>query len=158
MKNADTIVPGALRRRTLVTGGAWAAPVIALAVAAPAAAASTPTRVTGTIAFLPDTYHGTRNGDQVDFPPLTGILTVSSGPLPLKVALRFSAPEIGRIDLRSGTGLFAMVDPATGRFAFAAVANTVVGGHNPFGFAYVRVEEGDAGEVVFGESVAQLIG
>lgn len=159
----DTRLPptdDALRRRTVLSGAAWSIPMISLALAAPAAAASTAPsgRITGTIVFSPDQYRGTRVGDRVEFPPLTGIVTISSGPLPAKVFLNFSEVSAGRVDLRRDAGRYAPVDPTTGRFEFAGVYNATVGGDNPFGFAYAGVEEEDADGATFGYTVAELIG
>lgn len=64
-------------RRTLVKSAAWAAPVVALAVAAPAAAASTPTCQAETYIFDPHTTpldHG--QGDAVKITILTGSAVV----------------------------------------------------------------------------------
>lgn len=164
----DTRLPGtrlpsaddALRRRAVLSGIAWSIPVVAVAVATPAAAASTDPSgpITGTIAFHPDQYHGTRHGDRVEFPPLTGAVTISRGPLPSKVFLNFSDVSEGRVDLRRDAGRYAPVDPTSGRFEFTGVYNAIVGGDNPFGFAYAGVEEEDADGATFGYSVAELIG
>lgn len=144
----------------MLTGAAWSIPVIAVAVATPAAAASTDASgaITGTIAFSPDRYHGTRVGDRVEFPTLTGVVSISRGPLPSKVFLNFSDVSEGRVDLRRDAGRYTPVDQTTGRFAFTGVYNAIVGGDNPFGFAYAGVEEEDADGATFGYTVAELIG
>lgn len=64
----------------------------------------------------------------------------------------------GRVDLRRDAGRYAPVDPATGRFEFSGIYNAIVGGDNPFGFAYVGVEEEDAYGVIYGYDVAELDG
>ncbi|NQX06128.1 hypothetical protein HQQ82_13135 [Rathayibacter sp. VKM Ac-2856] len=150
-----------LPRRSVLSGAAWSVPVIAVAIATPAAAASTEAGrgpITGTIAFVPVQYRGTRVGDRVEFPVITGVVTISRGPLPSKVFLNFSEVSAGRVDLRRDAGRYAAVDPATGRFEVRGVYNAIVGGDNPFGFVYAGVEEGDADGALFGYTVAELIG
>lgn len=159
--NDRTASSSALRRRSVLTGAAWAAPVIAVAIAAPSAAASTPARPatrTGTIAFSPARYHGTRVGDRVEFPDLTGVVTVSSGPMPASVFLRYSDVSPTRVDLRREAGGLVPVDPATGRFSVTGVYNALVGGENPFGFVYAGIREEETLGAVFGYTVAELIG
>jgi hypothetical protein len=145
----------ALRRRT-VLAGAWAAPVVGAALASPGAAAST-TEITGTIVFTPRQYRGTRVGDRVEFPPLTGTVTSSRGPMPSKAFVNFSDPN-ERVDLRRDAGRFTPVDPVTGRFSFDGVYNAIVDGENPFGFAYAGIAEEDADGAIFGYDVAELDG
>ncbi|MCJ1703342.1 MULTISPECIES: hypothetical protein [unclassified Rathayibacter] len=153
----------ALPRRSVLSGAAWSVPVIAVAIATPAAAASTAPEadkgpITGTIAFTPVQYRGTRAGDRVEFPVLTGVVTISRGPLPAKVFLNFSEVSEGRVDLRRDAGRYVAVDPATGRFEVHGVYNAIVGGDNPFGFVYAGVEAEDADGALFGYTVAELIG
>ncbi|NRD08972.1 hypothetical protein [Rathayibacter agropyri] len=147
-----------LRRRTVLAGAGWSVPAVGVALATPAAAASTSATASGTIVFDPNQYRGTRANNRVKFTPLTGYVTVSGGPLPTRVFITFSEPSPGRVDLRCDAGRYATVIQATGRFQFVGVYNAIVGGNNPFGFAYAGVEEADAGGIVFGYATAELIG
>ncbi|AZZ56898.1 hypothetical protein [Rathayibacter iranicus] len=146
-----------LRRRTILAGAVWSVPAVGVALATPAAAAASAT-ATGTIVFDPNQYRGTRANDRVKFTPLTGLITVSRGSLPTRVFINFSDPSPGRVDLRRDAGRYTTVNQATGRFQFTGVYNAIVGGDNPFGFAYAGVEEADSGGITFGYATAELIG
>ncbi|GGF31024.1 hypothetical protein [Subtercola lobariae] len=80
--------PSGISRRGVVTGAAWSVPVIALAVAAPAASASgTPTDISVTLQPTPPkvgqplrlTYRGTSGFDFVPFPAGSTATVVISG-------------------------------------------------------------------------------
>lgn len=139
-------------RRTVLASAAWAGPVIAVAAAAPGAAASTET---GEIVFSPVQYRGTRVGDRVEFPTLTGVVTVENGPMPTTVHFEFS--EVNeREDIRRDAGSTVPIDPSTGRFEIDGVYNAIVGGENPFGFIYARVLDNNG--VDFGQAIGELDG
>lgn len=133
-----------------LTPRAWTIPVVTVALATAASI------VTGSIAFSPVRYCGTRDGDVVRFPTITGMVTVSSGPLPSTVILSFSEPSPGRVDLRRDAGLTVPVDPSTGAFAVDGVYNAIVDGENPFGFIYAGVLY--PGDVTYGLATGELDG
>lgn len=95
MDQIDSPIPltpdSRLRRRTVTHAAAWTIPALSVTIATPATAASV---ITGSIAFNPVQYRGTLNsaGTAVVFPTLTGVVTLSSGPLPSTVILSFSGP------------------------------------------------------------------
>ncbi|RFA11689.1 hypothetical protein B7R22_18415 [Subtercola boreus] len=110
----------------------------------------------GSISFNPTQYHGTRNGNRVDFPVLTGTVSVTGGPLPDTVILSFSAPDPGRVDLKRDAGLTVPIDPITGAFSVDGVYNSIVGGDNPFGFIYAGVQ--NPGTISYGQATGELDG
>lgn len=109
----------------------------------------------GSINFNPVQYRGTRSGDRVLFPAITGTVAVTGGPLPDTVILSFSTPSPGRVDLRRDEGLTVPIDPVTGKFTVTGVYNAVVGGDNPFGFMYAGVDHPD---ITYGLATAELDG
>lgn len=111
---------------------------------------------TGSIDFNPTQYRGTRVGDRVNFPALTGVVTVNGGQLPSTVILSFSDPSPNRVDLRRDAGFTVPIDPSTGAFTVTGVYNAIVDGENPFGFIYAGVENPDG--VTYGLSDAELDG
>ncbi|MCJ1688585.1 hypothetical protein [Rathayibacter sp. VKM Ac-2927] len=144
-------------RRALVVAAAWSAPVIAVAIAAPGASASTET---GTITAAQDAYRGTRNGDRVEFPVVTGVVTVSNGPMPTMVRIELTGANEAS-DLRRDAGLLIPIDPATGTYAIDGLYNARTGGDNPYGFLVIQVADNldpNGVAVDFGRVVIQLIG
>ncbi|WP_148060342.1 MULTISPECIES: hypothetical protein [unclassified Rathayibacter] len=152
MDHDDQHSTTSLGRRTILRSAAWVAPTIAVAVAAPLAAASTET---GTIATDQDRYVGVRNGDRVDFPVVRGTVTVRNGAMPMTVHLEHTGTT-DQVDLRRDAGWSAAIDPSTGRFAFDGIYNAIVGGADPYAYVYIRVL--DNNEVDFGQAIAVLAG
>lgn len=100
-------------------------------------------------------YRGTRVGDRVEFPTLTGFVTVANGPLPTTVHFVFS--EVNeREDIRRDAGSTVAIDPSTGCFEIDGVHNAIVGGENPFGFVYARVLDNTG--IDFGRAIGELDG
>ncbi|WP_165909205.1 MULTISPECIES: hypothetical protein [unclassified Rathayibacter] len=110
---------------------------------------------TGSINFNPEQYRGVRDGSRVNFPAITGVVTVNGGPLPETVVLSFSDPSAGRVDLRRDEGLYVPIDPVTGAFTITGVYNAIVDGDNPFGFIYAGILNPDR---TFGLADAELDG
>jgi hypothetical protein len=110
----------------------------------------------GSIDWNPDQYRGTRQGDRVLFPTLTGTVVVTGGPMPSTIILSFSEPSPGRVDLRRDAGLTVPIDPDTGDFSVDGVYNAIVGGDNPFGFIYAGVLDPDG--INYGRPDAELDG
>ncbi|AZZ48862.1 hypothetical protein C5E02_06140 [Rathayibacter rathayi] len=148
------VVPGVTCPSAVVTGTVIAS-IDGYTAGTATISVTDPEPRSGSIAFNPAQYRGTRNGSRVDFPTLTGTVSVTGGPLPAQVVLSFSEPSPGRVDLRRDAGFLVPIDPQTGAFDVTGVYNAIVGGDNPSGFIYAGVQNP---ELTFGLSTAELDG
>lgn len=79
-------------RRTMIKAAAWAAPVVAVAVAAPMAAASLTVNPSGTVSFAYDVGAGTVTASNINFAITTtgtpGASPIETGPLSARIRFR----------------------------------------------------------------------